>query len=140
MFWPTFTCQILIKFSFLESLWQKETDCTSFAAKKLQFFCKQPVKGNLHIFSFSWLKIRLFKILHKFMHIWNSMVKGFSKMYNLSFFGQIYFCKHFYYKTGFCDNKFNWCKFANFGQILKVEHKRFPMMYHLSYLDIKHGI
>ena len=42
------------------------------------------------------------------------MVKGFSKMYNSSFFGQIYFCKHFYYKTGFCKNKFNFCKFANF--------------------------
>ena len=40
------------------------------------------------------------------------MVTGFSKMYNLSFFGQI-FCKHFYYKTGFCDKKFNFCKFAN---------------------------
>ena len=34
------------------------------------------------------------------------MVKGFPKMYNLSFFGQ-FFCKHFYYITGFC-------KFANF--------------------------
>ena len=42
------------------------------------------------------------------------MVKGFSKMYNLSFFGQIFFCKHFYYKTGFCDKKFNFRKFANF--------------------------
>ena len=114
MFWPTFTCQILIKFSFLESLWHKETDCTSFAKKKLQIFCKQPVKGDLHIFSFSWLKIRLFKILQKFLHIWNGMVKGFSKMYNLSFFGQIFFCKHFYYKTGFCDKKFNFRKFANF--------------------------
>ena len=40
------------------------------------------------------------------------MVKGFSKMYNLSFFGQIFVCKHFYYKTGFCDKKFNFCKFA----------------------------
>ena len=33
--------------------------------------------------------------------------------------------------------------FANsqfFLQILKVEHKSFPMMYYLSYLDIKHGI
>ena len=29
------------------------------------------------------------------------MVKGFSKMYNLSCFGQIIFCKHFYYITGF---------------------------------------
>ena len=42
------------------------------------------------------------------------MVKGFSKMYNLSFFGQIFFCKHFFYKTGFCDKKFNFRKFANF--------------------------
>ena len=42
------------------------------------------------------------------------MVKGFSKMYNLSFFGQIFFCKHFYYKTGFCNKKLNFRKFANF--------------------------
>ena len=40
-------------------------------------------------------------------------VKGFLKMYNFSFFGQI-FCKHFYFITGFCDKKFNFCKFANF--------------------------
>ena len=26
-------------------------------------------------------------------------------MYNFSFFGQIFFCKHFYYITGFCDKK-----------------------------------
>ena len=71
-----------------------------FCEKKLQIFCKQPVKGNLHIFSFSWLKIRLIKILQKLLHIWNGMVKGF-------------FCKHFYYITGFCDKKFNFCKFAN---------------------------
>ena len=42
------------------------------------------------------------------------MVKGFSKIYNLSFFGQIFFYKHFYYKTGFGDKKFNFRKFANF--------------------------
>ena len=40
------------------------------------------------------------------------MVPFFSKMYNCSFFGQIFFCKHFYYKTGFCDKKLNFCKFA----------------------------
>jgi len=40
------------------------------------------------------------------------MVKGFSKIYNFLFFGQIFFCKHFYYVTGFCDKKFNFCKFA----------------------------
>ena len=37
------------------------------------------------------------------------------QMYNLSFFGQIFFCKHFYYKTGFCDKKFNFRKIANFN-------------------------
>ena len=84
-----------------------------FCEKKLQIFCKQPVKGNLHNFSFSWLKIRLIKILQKFLHIWNGIVKGFSKMYNFSFFGQIFFCKHFCNITGFCDKKFNFCKFAN---------------------------
>ena len=30
--------QILIKFSFLESLWDKETNCTSFAKKNCKFF------------------------------------------------------------------------------------------------------
>ena len=42
------------------------------------------------------------------------MVKGFSKMYNFQFFGQIFFCKHFYDITGFCDKKINFCKFARF--------------------------
>ena len=40
------------------------------------------------------------------------MVKGFSKMYN--FLDKFFFCKHFYYITGFCDKKFNFCKLANF--------------------------
>ena len=48
--------------------------------------------------------------------------------------------KHFYYITRFCNKKFDFCKFAILLQILKVEHKSFPMMYNLSYLDIKHGI
>ena len=52
--------------------------------------------------------------MQNFLHIWNGMVKGFLKMYNLSFFGQFFFCKRFYYKTGFCKKKFNFCKFANF--------------------------
>ena len=79
--------------------------------KKLQIVCKQPVKGNLHIFSFSWLKIRLFKILQTFLHIWNGMVKGFSKIYNFSLYGQIFFAN---YITEFCDKKLNFFKFANF--------------------------
>ena len=139
MFWPTSTCQILMKFSVLESLWHQETNCTSFA-KKIENFLQATCQRKFSHFSFSWLKIWLFKILQKFLHIWNCMVKGFSKMYNFSFFWQIIFCTHFYFITGFCDKKFNFCKFAIFLQILKVEHKSFPMMYHLSYLDIKHGI
>ena len=39
------------------------------------------------------------------------MVKGFSKMNNFSFFGQIFFCKHFFYITGFCNKN---SIFANF--------------------------
>ena len=99
-FRPTFTCQILIKFCFFKSLWHKETNCLSFA-KKIENF------------------------LQKFLHILNGMVKGFSKMYNFSFFGQVFFCKHLYYITGFCDKKFNFCKSANFLQILKVETRAF---------------
>ena len=39
------------------------------------------------------------------------MVKGFSKMYILSFLNN--FCKHFYNITGFCKKKNYFCKFAN---------------------------
>ena len=43
------------------------------------------------------------------------MVKGFSKIYNFQFFGQMFFANILiYYITGFCDKKFNFCKFANF--------------------------
>ena len=134
MFWPTSTYQILIKFCFLESLWHKETDCTSFAKKLLQIICKEPVKGNLHNFSFSKLHVRLFKILQTFLHIWNGMVKGFLKMYILDHF---FTCLLY---SWILQKKFLFCKFPFFLQIIKVEHKNFPMMYHLSNLGIKHGI
>ena len=42
------------------------------------------------------------------------MVKGFLKMYSLSFLEQHFFCKHFYYITGFSKKSLNFCKFANF--------------------------
>ena len=51
-----------------------------------------------------------------------------------------FFCKHFYYITGFCDKNSIFANLQIFLQILKVEHKSLLMMYHLSYLDIKHGI
>jgi len=81
-----------------------------FCEKKLQIFCKQPVKGNLHIFSFSWLKIRLFKILQNFCIFEMALSRAFQKCI-IFHFGQIFFCKHFYYITGFCDKKFNFFKF-----------------------------
>ena len=59
---------------------------------------------------------------------------GFSKMYNFSFFGK------FYCITGFCDKNSIFANLQIFLQILNVNHKSFLMMYHLSYLDIKHGI
>ena len=78
LFWPTSTCQILIKFSFLESLWHKETNCTSFA-KKMQIFSKQPVKGNLHIFSFSWLKSGYLKFCKNFCIFEMAWSRAFQK-------------------------------------------------------------
>jgi len=103
----------------------------------LQIFCKQPVKGNLHIFSFSSLKIRLFKILQNFLHILNGMVKGFPKMYNFSFFSQTFLL----YNLILRKKKLNFCKFANFFADSKSRAQELSNdVYHLSYLDIKHGI
>ena len=94
-----------------------------FCEKKLQIFCKQPVKGNLHIFSFSWLKIRLFKILETFLHIWNGMVKGFSKMYIfISYHFLDVFCKQIYYFTEFRQKKFQFFQICNLFAISKVKH------------------
>ena len=58
----------------------------------------------------------------------------------MPFFGQIFFCKHFYYITGFCDKKFNFCKFANFFADSKIRAQELSNDVYLSYLDIKHGI
>ena len=68
-----------------------------------------------------------------FFHFLNVMVKGFLKMYILSFFGH-HFLQYFYFITGFCKkiNFFQICKL--FFQILKVEHQNFPMMYHFSFM------
>ena len=42
------------------------------------------------------------------MHISNGMVKGFSKMYDFSFF------RHFFLQLEFCKKNLNFCKFAIF--------------------------
>ena len=41
------------------------------------------------------------------------MVKGFKKYIIFQFLDK-FFCKHFFYISGFCDKKFNFCKFANY--------------------------
>ena len=68
------------------------------------------------------------------------MVKGFSKMYNLLFFGKFLFANIFTIKLDFAKKSSIFANLQIFLQIIKVEHKSFPVMYHLSYLDIKQGI
>ena len=53
------------------------------------------------------------------MHIWNGMVKGFSKMYNFSFFGQIFFANIFTTVKPLIKNtseEFIKCRLDNFWQ------------------------
>ena len=40
--------------------------------------------------------------------------RAFQKCIICHFLDKFFFCKHFYYKTGFCDKKFNFRKFAIF--------------------------
>ena len=69
--------------------------CTSFAKTFLNSICIQPVKRNFHIFSFFKLQIGLFKILQEFAYLrWHGT--GLFKNHFWTFF-----CKHFYYITGF---------------------------------------
>ena len=64
--------------------------------------------------------------------------RAFKKCIFNSFF--YIFCTHFTIYHQIWQKKINFCKLAIFLQILKVEHNSFPMMYHLSYLDIKYNI
>ena len=132
MIWPTFSCQILIIFSFLESLWHKETNCTTFDIfLNYLYTTRQKICTFL---TFSNYKLDYLKFCKFFLHIFNSMVMGFSKMYN--HFLDILFLQAFLLYNWILQTKKISLKI--FLQILKVDHKSFPMMYHLSYLDIKH--
>ena len=111
MFWPTFSCQILITCSFLESLWHKERDCTSFAKKFLQIIFKQLVNGNLHIFSFSELGyLKFFKHFCIFEMEWS---RAFQKCL-LDHFWTIFFSQTFLLYNWILQKKFYFCKFAIF--------------------------
>jgi len=46
--------------------------------------------------------------------------QGLFKNVKFLIFWANFFCKHFYYITGFCDKKFNFCKFANFFSDSKI--------------------
>ena len=74
----------------------------------MQKFCKEIFANYLQT-----TRQRLIKILQNFLLILNGIGKGFSKCIIYHFLA-IFFCKHFYYITGFCDKKFKFCKFANF--------------------------
>ena len=96
-----------------------------FAKKKLQIFCKQPVKGNLHILVFFNYTSGYLKFCNFFCIFEMAWSRAFQKCI-------IYhFLDNFFLQTFLL---YNW-----FLQILKVEHKSFPMMYHLSNLDIRNG-
>ena len=116
-------------------LLHQQTDCTRFAIQLFQIICIQPFKRSLHFFSFlnytsGYLKF--WKFVCIFEMAWS---RSFKNVYTIICW--TFFCKHFYFKTGFKKELI----FADllFFQISRVEHKSFPMMYHLSYLDIKHG-
>ena len=40
--------------------------------------------------------------------------RAFQKCIIFHFLDKLFFANIFYYKTGFCNKKFNFCKFANF--------------------------
>ena len=40
--------------------------------------------------------------------------RAFQKCIIFHFLDKFFFCKYLYYITGFCDKKFNFCKFAKF--------------------------
>ena len=85
--------------------------------------CKQLFFFKLHI--------RFFKILQLFCLFEIAWSRAFQTF--ISQYLQDIFFKHFTSKQDFAKKNF-------IQQILKVEHKSFPMMYHLSNLYIKHGI
>ena len=96
----------------------------------LQFFLQNSKKIGLRLLKFS-----------DFSYIPKALPLGLKPGFNTNCLSyKFFFCKHFYYTTGFCDKKFNFCKFANFFADSKSRAQGFPIMFHLSYLDIKHGI
>ena len=69
------------------------------------------------------------------------MIKGFSKMYNLLFFGQFFFANIFTIKLNFAKKSSIFANLQIRLHILKVDRaKKLSNDVLLSYLDIKQGI
>ena len=66
--------------------------------------------------------------------------RAFQKCIICHFLDKFFFANIFTKKLDFAIKKSIFANLQIFLQILKVEHKSFLMMYHLSYFDIKHGI
>ena len=116
---------------------KEKTDCKVLQKKNCKFFAKKPSKEISTFLVFLNNISGYLKFCKHFCRSKMSWSRAFQKCIFYHFW--TFFCKHFYFIIGFCKKKFFFCKFA-FFHILKVEHKSFPMMYHLTYLDIKHGI
>jgi len=87
--------------------------CKEIFANYLHITCQK----SLQIFSFSYTSGYL--KFCKIVCIFDGMVKGLKKVYFI-IFGQILFCKQFYFKAGF-SKKIKILQVFLFLQILKVE-------------------
>ena len=65
--------------------------------------------------------------------------RAFQKWIIFHFLDKFFFANIFTIKLDFALKNSIFANLQVVLQILKVEHKSFLMMYHLSYLDIKHG-
>ena len=140
MFWPTFSCQILITFSFLESLWHKETYCTSLQRNLCKLFANNPSKEICTFLVFLNYTSGYLKFCKTFCLIEMAWSRAFQTCIIYHFLDN-FFLQTFLLFNWILQKKIQFLQIRNFFlQILKVEHKSFLMMYHLSYLDIKHWI
>ena len=95
------------KILLLESLWNKETDFTSFASC-VQIICKHVVKRNLNILSFLNYTSGYFKFSKTFAYLnWHGqgLFKNVRIVYNLL---------NIFLQTFLLYKKINFCKFAKF--------------------------
>ena len=86
---------ILKFYSSLESLKQKEVDCTIFAKKFCIDFCTDAFEENLQISSFPWIQIYFSKVLHFFFAYLNSPCQGLLKNATFIIFRTLFVFAHF---------------------------------------------